>query len=142
MVGVPRAIDYSVCDPRSERSVLQSASDKVPLAATIDKEASKIRKHLSNLDKGGYGYMPFEFVPFAFESSGAFSRIGCELWKEISSCFTGDNYIRQEKPFTWSAFTFQQMVPQRLSFEVNYWSARGSIEAIRRSRAANFAGAA
>ena len=39
---------------------------------------------------------------------------------------------------TWAAFTFQQMIPQRLSFQVHYWSARGSIEAIRRSRAATF----
>ena len=43
------------------------------------------------------------------------------------------NYVVQEVEHTWSAFTFQQMVPQKLSFDVHYWSARASIRAIRRS---------
>ena len=78
--------------------------------------------------------MPFEFIPFAFESSGAFSRIGCDLWKELSGSFHGDNYIRQEKPFTWSAFTFQQMIPQKLSFAVHFWSARAAMRGLSYAR--------
>ena len=93
----------------------------------------------------GFNYESFKLVPFAFESSGAWSAQGKELWKELVAIYKAlhsENYIKQGLPHTHAAFTFQQMVPQRLSFEVNYWSARGSIEAIRRSRAANFAGAA
>ena len=59
-----------------------------------------------------------------------------KLWKELKAIYRKSgklNYVVQEVEHTWSAFTFQQMVPQKLSFDVHYWSARASICAIRRS---------
>lgn len=139
--GEFRAIDYTGCDPRSNSSIINSLSDKVPLAATLDAEDSKRRKHRDMLRSNGFNYESFKLVPCAFESSGAWSAQCKALWKELLAVYKSTkqvNYIRQGSKHTWAAFTFQQMIPQRLSFQVNYWSARGSIEAIRRSRAAGF----
>ena len=35
-----------------------------------------------------------------------------------------DNYIVSGKPHTWSAFTFEQMLPQKVSWMVHYKNAR------------------
>ena len=51
----------------------------------------------------------------------------------LDMCGPGPPHTISRTGTTWSAFTFQQMVPQKLSFDVHYWSARASIRAIRRS---------
>ena len=119
---------------KSDQSVLDSTSDKVPLAATVDKELEKDRRHRANLNKYGYGYMPFEFAPFAFESSGALSKAGIKFFKEICAEYEGENYIREGKEYTWSAFTLQQMLPQKLSFAVHYWTAKAAMRGLSLSR--------
>ena len=137
VTGLRRAVDFVVCNPRSEHAVYDSASDKVALAATVDAEGLKLAKHSRKLQDHGFGYESFELVPFAVESSGAWSRRGCRLWKEMKAVYKGtgqDNYVMQEREHTWSAFTFMQMVPQRVSFAVHYYTALKVIEGVRSSR--------
>ena len=138
LVIARRAIDYTCCNPRSgsDGAVFDSLSDKVALAATVDAEERKRALHSRTLRSHDFAYEAFTLVPFAFESSGAWSASGLKLWKELKAIYRKSgqpNYVVQEVEHTWSAFTFQQMIPQKLSFDVHYWSARASIRAIRRS---------
>ena len=36
------------------------------------------------------------------------------------------NYIVSGKPHTWSAFTFEQMLPQKVSWKIHYKNAQSS----------------
>ena len=56
----------------------------------------------------------FQKFGIAFESSCAFGRQALSLWAELKYAAAEighDNYIVSVKPHTWSAFTFEQMLP-------------------------------
>ena len=48
-----------------------------------------------------------------------------------------DNYVVAGKPFTWSAFTFEQMVPQKVSWVIMRQNANAIIQGAQRSRNVN-----
>ena len=76
-------------------------------------------------------------VPLSVESSGAWSKEFRALWKELKSLHRSNNnesYIRQGKPHTWSAFTFAQYWPQRISFMINRTTARMVMDGLKASR--------
>lgn len=53
--------------PRSEVAVYDRASSKVPLAAVVEAEIRKERKHRGKLRSHGYGYESFDLFHFAIE---------------------------------------------------------------------------
>ena len=62
-----------------------------------------------------------------------------ELWRELKKEAKEQkklNYIQDEKPHTWTAFTYGQMVPQMISFAVARWTAQGVIRGLVSSRLA------
>ena len=81
--------------------------------------------------------MQFEKVPFVLETSGAFGREALALWKWLKACAKAvklPNYVMSEMPHTWSAFTFQQMFPQRISFAVAKYTAKAVICGLQSSQ--------
>ena len=69
----------------------------------------------------------FQKFGIAFESSGAFGRQALSLWSELKYAAAEiglDNYIVSGKPHTWSAFTFEQMLPQKVDSLQLYKNAR------------------
>ena len=48
-----------------------------------------------------------------------------------------DNYVVAGKPFTWSAFTFEQMIPQKVSWVIMRQNANAIIQGAQRSRNGN-----
>ena len=86
----------------------------------------------------GVGFMPVEKVPLPIESSGAWSEELHAIFKEASIMHRetsgGQNYVREGKPFTWTAFSFQQYWPQRISFAIARFTAQMVISGLGRSR--------
>ena len=85
----------------------------------------------------GPGVITTEKVPLTMESSGAWSAELKLYWGELKSkhkALKRDNYIRLGAPYTWSAFTFSQYWPQRLSFAIAKHTAEMVIEGLRRAR--------
>ena len=73
------------------------------------------------------GIISYEKVPAAFESSGAWGKSMLALWVNIKAAAKKaklENYVLAEKEHTWSAFTFQQMVPMKISFAIAKCTAR------------------
>ena len=48
-----------------------------------------------------------------------------------------DNYVVAGKPMTWSAFTFEQMVPQKVSWVIMRQNANAIIQGAQRSKNGN-----
>ena len=46
-----------------------------------------------------------------------------------------DNYIVSGKPHTWNAFTFEQMLPQKVSWKIHYKNAESIITMSSQSKA-------
>ena len=100
-------------------------SDKMSLAAAAAQEKAKLDLHASRVEQFGLGLIDFEVIPFAVETSGALGRRARKFWTHLKSILrTKENYIRQERPCTWSAFTPVQWWSQRISFEVVRQTAR------------------
>ena len=133
--GKSRAMDVVVCDPRSVSS-MEVNPDKVPLAAAGQKERKKVLDHQKKIAQYGLGIISFEKVPAAFESSGAWGKSMLALWvdtKAAAKVAKLENYVLAEKEHTWSAFTFHQMVPQKISFAIAKWTARGVLRGLTSS---------
>ena len=80
----------------------------------------------------------FQKFGIAFESSGAFRRQALSLWSELKydAAEIGlGNYIVSGKPHTWSAFTFEQMLPQKVSWKIHYKNARSVMTMSSHSKA-------
>ena len=67
-----------------------------------------------------YGMSPavvdFQKFGIVFESSGAFGRQALSLWTQLKHAANEiglDNYVATELLHTSSAFTFEQMIPQK-----------------------------
>ena len=63
----------------------------------------------------------FQNFGVAFESSGAFGKTALKVWdrlKYMAAEVGLDNYVVAGNPMTWSAFTFEQMVPQKVSWVI------------------------
>ena len=76
-------------------------------------------------------------VPLTIESSGAWSDELKLYWKELKckhKDLKRENYIRLGVPYTWSAFTFTQYWPQRLSFAIAKHTAEMVMEGLSRAR--------
>ena len=85
----------------------------------------------------GPGVIDVEKVPLTMESSGAWGAGLKAFWKELKAkhkALKRENYIRLGIPYTWSAFTFTQYWPQRLSFAVAKHTAQMVIEGLNRAR--------
>ena len=131
-----RAVDVVVSDPRSVSSMVGNA-DRVPLASAALKEVKKVKDHQKMMTTHGPGVVTFEKVPFAIESSGAWGKSAIAFWKSLKSAAVTaklQNYVVSEKPHTWSAFSFQQMVPQKISFVVAKYTAQAIIRGLTSSR--------
>ena len=105
-----RAVDVVVTDPRS-KSAMSAGADKAPLAAAKNKEKKKLEDHLKKMAAYGPGIITFDKVPAALESSGAFGPGLVVILDELKKRAKGlklQNYVRAEKPRTFSAFTFFQ----------------------------------
>ena len=80
----------------------------------------------------------FQKFGIAFESSGAFGRQALSLWCELKYAAAEmglDNYIVSGKPHTWSAFTFEQMLPQKVSWKIHYKNAESIMSMSSYSKA-------
>jgi hypothetical protein len=133
--GRHRAVDVVVCDPRSVSSMLVNP-DKVPLAAAGMKERKKLLDHQKKMATHGPGIVTFEKVPAAFESSGAWGKSMLEVWVGLKAAAKKaklQNYVLSHREHTWSAFTFSQMIPQRISFNVAKWTARAVLRGMSAS---------
>ena len=76
--------------------------------------------------------------PERFESSGAFGRQALSLWCEPKYAaveISLNSYIVSGKPHTWSAFTFEQMLPQKVSWKIHYKNAESSMTMSSHSKA-------
>jgi hypothetical protein len=110
--------------------------DKVPLAAAALKERKKMLDHQRKVAEHGPGIISYEKVPAAFESSGAWGKSMLSLWVNMKAAAKQcklENYVLAEKEHTWSAFTFQQMVPQKISFAIAKWTARAVLRGLTAS---------
>ena len=68
-----------------------------------------------------------EKIPLSFESSGAFGDNMKILWAELKarhSKIQKEDYIRAGLPYTFTAFTFSQYWPQKISFAISKFTAR------------------
>jgi hypothetical protein len=133
---VDRAVDVAITDCQTDPA-LEVYSDVVSLAAASKKEKKKRSAHRLMMAQHGVGLLQFDKVPFVLESSGAFGKEALKLWKWLKAEAKErkvENYVMAEKPHTWSAFTFQQMIPQRISFAVAKFTARAVIKGLVRSQ--------
>ena len=74
------------------------------------------------------------------QSSGAFGKTALKVWdrlKYVAAEVGLDNYVVAGKPFTWSAFTFEQMIPQKVSWVIMRQNANAIIQGAQRSRNGN-----
>ena len=86
------------------------------------------------------GFLDFQKFGVAFESSGAFGKAALKVWdrlKYMAAEVGLDNYVIASKPFTWSAFTFEQMVPQKVSWVIMRQNANAIIQGAQRSKNGN-----
>ena len=138
-----KAVDVSVADARRGECV-QKGSHKQALVAADLAEERKMKEHFEAVEKFGFGVVQFEKVPAVLESTGAFGNRLLALWEEAKAIHKAlpheerMNYVRKDKPRTWSAFTFAQMYPQRLSFHVNLWTARARLRGWRNAVAIGY----
>ena len=61
----------------------------------------------------------FQKFGIAFESSGGFGRQALSLWAQLKHAANEiglDNYVTSGLPHTWSALTFERMIPQKISW--------------------------
>jgi hypothetical protein len=123
-----RAMDVVVTNPRST-AALNAVSDRGALIATQLAERKKLDNHEDMLVKYGRSTAAgdFEKVGLAFESSGAFGRNAKSFWAELRSLSREvemDDYITAGKPYTSTAFTFHQMIPQKISWAIHFMNAQ------------------
>jgi hypothetical protein len=85
----------------------------------------------------GPGGIPLEKVSLSIESSGAwgpeFKKLWCEL-KAAQKELKLENYIRMGLPSTWTAFTYSQWWPQKVSFAIARMTAQMVIAGLRKAR--------
>ena len=92
---------------------------------TFDPNVTKAGQH-------GGGWPELE-PGVAFESSGAFGKTALKVWdrlKYVASEVGLDNYVIAGNPCTWSAFTFEQMVPQKVSWVIMRQNANAIIQGV------------
>ena len=80
---------------------------------------------------------PYEKTPLSFESSGAFGDNMKIIWavlKARHSKIQKEDYIRAGLPYTFTAFTFSQYWPQRISFAISKFTARMVMDGIFRAK--------
>ena len=133
-----RALDFVVVNPRSD-SALEACSDKGALIASSLAEKKKLKDHEDMLEKYGISsaVVNFQKLGIAFESSGAFGRQALSLWAQLKYIATEiglDNYIVSGVPHTWSAFTFEQMIPQKISWIIQVKNAEAIMLLSARSK--------
>jgi hypothetical protein len=132
-----RSLDVVVCDPCSAANIAEGSASYSLIAAKSADE-SKMKAHGFLMASAGVGFLPTEKVPLSVESSGAWGLGLRELWKEAKLMHRehtgGLSYARQGKPFTWTAFSFEQYWPQRISFAVARFTAQMVIGGLGRSR--------
>ena len=124
-------------NPRSD-SALEACSDKGALIASSLAEKKKLDDHETMLLKYGMNSAVVDFQKFgiAFESSGAFGRQALSLWAQLKHAANEiglDNYVTSGLPHTWSAFTFEQMIPQKISWIVHVKNAEAIVRLCARS---------
>ena len=115
-----------ITNPRSAHALsrlsfpfLSRNSDKCSLVAANMSESKKEKEHEAMVEKYGLGFLDFNKCGVAFESSGAFGKTAKMVWSRLKFLADEadlDNYVIAEKPYTWTAFTFEQMFPQRVSW--------------------------
>ena len=134
--GLDRALDTVVCDPQAAASI-EGKSYLKALVATQLAGKQKMDEFEAHRNAVGPGVVSVDKVPLSVESSGAWGKELRALWKELKSLHRSNNnesYIRQGKPHTWSAFTFAQHWPQRISFMINRTTARMVMDGLKASR--------
>ena len=89
--------------------------NKCSLVAANMTEFKKEKEHEAMVEKYALSFLDFNKCGVAFESSGAFGKTA----KKVLSCLKFlaneadlDNYVIAEKPYAWTAFTFEQMFTQ------------------------------
>ena len=125
------ALDFVVANPRSKNAI-SKGSDKCSLLAADLAEKVKEADHIKMVNQFGLGFLDFQKFGVAFESSGAFGKTALKVWdrlKYMAAEVGLDNYVVAGKPFTWSAFTFEQMVPvpQKVSWVIMRQNANAII---------------
>ena len=113
-------MDFVVANPRSKNAI-SKGSDKCSLLAADLAEKGKEDDHIKMVNDFGLGFLDFQKFGVAFESSGAFGKTALKVWdrlKYVAAEVGLDNYVVAGKPFTWSAFTFEQMIPQKVSWVI------------------------
>ena len=133
------ALDFVVANPRSKNAI-SKGSDKCSLLAADLAEKVKEADHIKMVNQFGLGFLDFQKFGVAFESSGAFGKTALKVWdrlKYVAAEVGLDNYVVAGKPFTWSAFTFEQMVPQKVSWVIMRQNANAIIQGAQRSRNGN-----
>ena len=111
-------------------------------AATSSPLALRASDHrgIKMVNQFGLGFLDFQKFGVAFESSGAFGKTALKVWdrlKYVASEVGLDNYVVAGKPCTWSAFTFEQMVPQKVSWVIMRQNANAIIQGAQRSKNGN-----
>ena len=84
--------------------------------------------------------VPVEKIPLSIESTGSWGPQLKALWSEfkgIHNFLDKKNYIRAGKPYTFTAFTYHQFWPQKISFEIAKLTARMVIEGLAKARSLN-----
>jgi hypothetical protein len=130
------ALDFVITNPRSA-SALSRNPDKCSLVAANMAESKKEKEHEAMVEKYGLGFLDFNKCGVAFESSGAFGKTAKKVWSRLKFLADEadlDNYVIAEKPYTWTAFTFEQMFPQRVSWAIMVHNAEQILCGARISR--------
>jgi hypothetical protein len=129
------ALDFVVTNPRS-KTAISKGSDKCSLLAADMAEKAKEDAHVKMVDQFGLGFLDFQKFGVAFESSGAFGKTALKVWdrlKYMAAEVGLDNYVVAGKPCTWSAFTFEQMIPQKVSWVIMRQNANAIVQGVQRS---------
>ena len=130
------ALDVVITYPCSESAMAKGAANWGLTAAKIS-DASKLRAHNALIASKGPGIFPYEKIPLSFESSGAFGDNMKILWAELKarhSKIQKEDYIRAGLPYTFTAFTFSQYWPQRISFAISKFTARMVMDGLFRAK--------
>ena len=139
--GLDRALDVVIVDPCSDEALANGADSYNLVAATLA-DKNKLEQFNRLIRGNGPGVVPVEKVPISIESTGAWGPQLKAIWSEFKarhSFMKKENYIRAGLPYTFTAFTYQQFWPQKISFEIAKFTAKMVIEGLAKARSINSA---
>ena len=141
-VGIPGGVNFvyhanmlGLHAAREQAGVTEAQLAEPSYSSQSEKQPVNLQTDFSNYL--GHGIINFDKVPFVIESSGAWGKSARELWhmlKQKAKAIKLQNYVRANKPRTWTAFTFSSFYSQAISFAVAKHTAQAVIRGLQSAR--------